>query len=76
MSFISVYCQLHLTRLADIENGWYFKQNENDSTIVDLYDNNDIIIQTDISIDDVTNMTELGYTKKFSKLVEETLNNL
>lgn len=55
--------------LTDIENNWYFKENDSDSTKYTLYNTNDEVKELSISIDDVTSIINNGYVKKYSKVV-------
>lgn len=55
--------------ISNIQNGWYFKVNDEDNTLYFLYDNNDNIIQTDINVNVVTSLIASNYVKKYSKVV-------
>lgn len=55
-----------------VQDGWYFKVNDNTSVWYSLYDDQDNLIQDNIEVDVITNMHESGLVKKFSKVVNMT----
>lgn len=61
-----------LPDIAPIENNWYFKENESDSTLYNLYNDKDIIVKSDITIDEFTTINNDECVKKFSKLINMT----
>lgn len=55
--------------ITDIQNGYYFKVNKDTNTFYTLYDQNDNVIQENISVDNITVIISSNYVKKYSKLV-------
>ena len=52
----------------EISNGWYFKVTS-DNTLYNLYDENDNIRQSNISLNVITALASSGYVKTYSKIV-------
>lgn len=61
--------------IETIHNNWYFKVSETDNTLYDLFDNSDNLVQSDISVNNVTHMIENSLVKKYSKLVSMSDNS-